>query len=185
MAALWRDVGPTRQLAPIVDAASLTSWIARAPGLELSDYLLALDTRGRLRGFLGVWDQSSFKQMRVASYSPRLAVARRAINVVASIAGAARLPEPGAPLPAVAATHVCASDAATLRALLLEAYRRHRGGRHVLMTVGLDVRDPLLTATRGLFAQPTLVHAYVTSARGAAEAGHFRGLPLHHETALV
>jgi hypothetical protein len=185
MTALWRDIAPTRQLAPAIDAASLGAWVARAPGLVLSDYLLALDMRGRLRGFLGVWDQSSFKQMRVVSYSPRLAIARGAINVVASVAGATQLPQPGAALPALAITHVCASDASTLRALVLEAYRRHRGGRHAFMTLGLDVRDPLLAATRGLLAQPTLVHAYVTSARGAAEAGHLRGLPLHHETALV
>ncbi len=185
MAALWREIAPTRQLTPAIDAASLAAWIARAPGLALSDYLLALDMRGRLRGFLGVWDQFSFKQTRVVSYSPRLAVARGAINVVASFARATQLPEPGGVLPTLAITHVCASDAPTLRALLLEAYRRHRGGRHALMTLGLDVRDPLLVATRGLLAQPTLVHAYVTSARGAAEAGHLRGLPLHHETALV
>jgi GNAT superfamily N-acetyltransferase len=185
MAALWREIAPTRQLTPAIDAASLAAWVARAPGLALSDYLLALDMRGRLRGFLGVWDQSSFKQMRVESYSPRLAVARGAINLVAAVAGATQLPEPGGALTALAITHICASDAPTLRALLLEAYRRHRGGRHSLMTLGLDVRDPLLAATRGLFAQPTLVHAYVTSARGTAEGGHLRGLPLHHETALV
>jgi hypothetical protein len=185
MAALWRDVGPTRQLAPVIDAASLAAWIGRAPGLTLSDYLLALDMRGRLRGFIGVWDQSSFKQMRVVSYSPRLGVARRVINLAGSLIGFTRLPEAGGALPALAITHVCASDAATLRALFLEAYRRHRGGRHAFMTLGLDVRDPLLTATRGLLAQPTHVHAYVTSARGSAQAGHLRGLPLHHETALV
>lgn len=185
MAALWHDVGPTRQLASVIDATSLGTWIARAPGLALSDYLLALDMRGRLRGFLGVWDQSSFKQMRVVSYSPRLGVARGAINLAASLCGATRLPQPGAALRALAIVHACASDAATLRALLLEAYRRHRAGEHAFMTLGLDLRDPLLAATRGLLAQPTFVHAYVTSARGFAEAGHLRGLPLHYETALV
>jgi hypothetical protein len=185
MAALWRHIGPTRQLAPAMDAESLRAWIARAPGLALSDYLLALDMRGHLRGFLGVWDQTSFKQMRVVSYSPRLGAARGAINIVSSFAGGTRLPEPGGALPALAITHACASDAATLRALLLEAYRRHRGGRYAFMTIGLDVQDPLLVATRGLLAQPTLVHAYVTSPRGTIQAGHLRGLPLHHETALV
>jgi hypothetical protein len=185
MAALWRDLASARQFAPVVDADSLGTWIGRAPGLAFSDYLLALDGRGRLRGFLGVWDQTSFKQMRVVSYSTRLAIARGAINLIASLARAVRLPEPGAPLPALALTHVCAADAATLRALLLEAYRRHRGGRHAFLTLGLDARDPLLAATTGLLAQPTLVHAYVTSARGAADAGQVAGRPLHHETALV
>ncbi|MDQ3950704.1 MAG: GNAT family N-acetyltransferase [Gemmatimonadota bacterium] len=185
MAALWGGIAPGRQLAPAVDAASLAAWIGRAPGLTFSDYLLAQDARGRLRGFLGVWDQASFKQMRVVSYSRRLAVARRAINLVAPLAGVAELPTPGNALPALATTHVCANDAATLRALLLEAYRRHRGGRHAFLTLGLDVRDPLRAALRGLLAPPTLVHAYVTSPRGAAEPELLAGLPLHHETALV
>jgi GNAT acetyltransferase-like protein len=185
MAVLWRDLASDRQLAPVLDADSLRAWIRRAPGLALSDYLLALDARGRLCGFLAVWDQASFKQMRVVSYSPRLALARGTINLVASLAGATRLPEAGSPLPALAITHVCAGDAATLRALLLEAYRRHRGGRHAFLTLGLDSRDPLLAATAGLLAQPTLVHAYVTSARGAADAAYLAGRPFHHETALV
>jgi hypothetical protein len=185
MAALWKEVAPTRQLAPRLDADSLGAWIADAPGLDLSNYLLALDMRGRLRGFLGVWDQSSFKQMRVVSYSSRLAVARGAINLVASVAGATRLPPPGSPLPALAIVHVCAPDAATLRALLLEAYRRYRGGHHALLTLGLDERDPLLAATSGLLTQPTRVHAYLTSARGSADVSTLSRRPLHHETALV
>jgi hypothetical protein len=185
MAALWRVIASGRQLAPTIDVASLAAWIGRAPGLAFSDYLLAHDARGRLRGFVGVWDQASFKQMRVVSYSRRLALARRAINVVAPLAGAPTLPAPGNALPAVATTHVCAGDAATLRALLLEAYRRHRGGRHAFLTLGLDVRDPLRAALRGLLAQPTLVHAYVTSPRGTADAAPLAGLPLHHEAALV
>jgi hypothetical protein len=185
MASLWRDVAARRQLAAVLDAESLAAWTRRAPGLELSDYLLASDRRGRLRGFLGVWDQSTFKQMRVVSYSTRLALARRAVNVVAPLVGAARLPEPGEPLPALATVHVCATDATALRALVLEAYRRHRGGRHAFLTLGLDVRDPLRAAMRGLLAQPTLVRAYAASPRGAADTTALAARPLHHETALV
>jgi Acetyltransferase (GNAT) domain len=185
MAALWDELAPARQLAPALDADSLAAWIGGAPGLAVSDYLLALDRRGRLRGFLAVWDQASFKQMRVVGYSPRLAVARQAINLIAPLAGAARLPEPGAPLPALAIAHLCAADPAVLRALILEAYRRRRGGRYAFLTVGLDVRDPLLAATAGLLAQPTLVHAYVTSPCGTCDPAYLIGRPLHHETALV
>jgi hypothetical protein len=72
-----------------------------------------------------------------------------------------------------------------LRALLLEAYRRHRGGQHAFLTIGLDTRDPLIEATRGLLAQPTFAHAYVTSPRGLADPREFGALPLHYETALV
>lgn len=185
MARLWGEVAPKRQLADRFDAASLAAWIARAPGLSLSDYLLAHDRRGRLIGFMGVWDQSAFKTLRVVGYSPRLAVVRRAINVIAPLAGAPRLPEPGGALPMLATVHVCTSQVKVLRALILEAYRRHRGGRHALLSVGLDARDPLLVATWGLLAQPTTVHAYVTTARGHADPTMFDRRPLHYETALV
>jgi hypothetical protein len=184
MAERWRDVGARRQLAPLADAAELAAWIARAPGLHVSDYLLAHDARGRLIGFVGVWDQSALKQMRVVGYSPRLALARHAINLAAPLAGAPRLPAPGGVLPALAAVHLCAREPAVLRALLLAAYGRHRGGRHALLTLGLDVRDPLLGATRGLLAQSTLVHAYVADG-STITAAALAARPLHHETALV
>lgn len=185
MADLWRGVAPSRQLADVFDAASLADWIGHAPGLSLGDYLVAHDRRGRLLGFMGVWDQSGFKTLRVVGYSPRLSVVRRAINAVAPLAGAPRLPEPGGALPMLSAVHTCVTSAMVLRALILEAYRRHRGGRHALLSIGLDTRDPLLRATWGLLAQPTTVHAYVTTARGHADPSLFDDRPLHYETALV
>ena len=185
MAALWAEVAPRRQLAEALDAEMLRTWIERAPGLSVSDYLLAHDRRGRLLGFIGVWDQSRLKTLRVVGYSTRLAIVRRAINIVAPLAGAPKLPEPGSPLPVLATVHACVTRAGVLRALLLEAYRRYRGGRHALLSVGLDVRDPLLRATWGLLAQTTTVHAYITGARGHADPAMFDGRPLHYETALV
>jgi hypothetical protein len=181
----WTAVSHNRQFADARDADGFSGWVRSAPGLALHDYLVARDARGTVRGFLGVWDQSGFKQLRVVSYSRRLAVVRHAINAAAPLVGAAPLPRAGAALPALATVHVCAMDAIALRALVLEAYRRHRGGRHAFLTIGLDTRDSLLPATGGLLAQPTLVHAYVTTPRGSADPGQFNGLPLHYETALV
>jgi hypothetical protein len=185
MVATWRSFAVTRQFASIWDEGSLAAWIGQAPGLELSDYLVARDDAGRVRGFMGVWDQSGFKQMRVVSYSPRLALVRRAINMVAPLAGSVPLPPAGEVLPAMATVHVCADEPLVLRALLLEAYRRHRSRRCTFFTIGLDARDPLLAAARGLFAQPTYVHAYVTTAAGSADPDVYSGRLLHHETALV
>jgi GNAT superfamily N-acetyltransferase len=185
MAALWARIAPRRQFAPVLDAGALAAWIAAAPGLDVRDYLVAAGPTGRIVGFLGVWDQTSFKQMRVVDYSPRLALVRRAFNAAAPLVGAPSLPEPGGALPALATVHVCADDPRVLRALLLEAYRRHRGGRFAFLTVGLDVRDPLLAATRGLLAQPTMVDAYVSRGRLNADPEPLRALPLHHESALV
>ena len=185
MADAWHRHAICRQLATCFDAGQLSTWIARAPGLGVSDYLLAFDDAGRLRGFIGVWDQATFKQMRVVSYSPRLALTRRALNLIAPFAGTVPLPSPGGALPALATVHVCADQPHILRALLLEAYRRFRGGCHAFITVGLDERDPLGTAMDGLFAQPTRVHAYVTTPTGIADPEPLARLPLHLETALV
>jgi len=185
MLKLWGQVAPRRQLADLLDARSLAEWMSRATGLELGDYRRAHDAQGRLRGFIGVWDQSALKTLRVVGYSSRFAVVRQVVNAVAPLAGAPRLPAAGGALPVLATVHCCVTEARVLRALLLGAYRRHRGGRHALLTIGLDVRDPLLTATRGLFAQPTTVNAYVTTARGSASPTLFDDKPLHYETALV
>jgi hypothetical protein len=185
MVAAWRRFAATRQFADVWEADSLGAWISQAPGLTLTDYLVASDSAGRVRGFLGVWDQSAFKQMRVVSYSPRLALVRRAINLIAPLAGSVPLPETGGVLPALATVHVCAEEPLVLRALLLEAYRQHRSRHRSFLTIGLDARDPLCTAVRGLFAQPTFVHAYVTTAAGSADPAAFSGRLLHHETALV
>ena len=185
MATVWRRIAVGRQFAAALDADSLAAWISNAPGLAIEDYLLATSPSGRIVGFVGVWDQTAFKQMRVVSYSPRLAVVRRGFNLIAPFAGVPSLPAPGGALPAVVTVHLCAEDPTVLRALLLAAYSRLRGGRFTFMTVSLDVRDPLLAATRGLLGQPTMVNAYVSNPRGYADPGFLRPMPLHYESSLV
>ena len=185
MAAVWRTHAPGRQFAAIMEADDMAEWIAAAPGLAITDYLVATDATGRIRGFMGVWDQSSFKRIRVVRYSPRMALARRAINFASPFFGAPPLPASGEPMPALATVHVCAGAPAILRALLLDAYRRHRRGRCAFITVGLDTSDPLARATRGLLGQPTYVDAYVTTPLGRAGPGLLDGRPLQFETALV
>lgn len=186
MIGVWRRYARGRQFAEVRDVESLASWIRGAPGLSIGDYLVATEARsGNVLGFVGVWDQRELKQTRVSGYSTRLGIARYAINLAAAATGGARLPEPGGVLPALATVHACARDPLVLRALLLEAYRRYRGPHYAFMTIGLDARDPLCAATVGLLAQPTLVHAYVTTPLGRADASAYSGRLLHHETALV
>jgi ribosomal protein S18 acetylase RimI-like enzyme len=186
MAALWQDVAAQRQLAPIHDADSLAQWIHEAPGLDIGDFRLARTRRGRLLGFVGLWDQRLFKQLTVVSYSKRMAFARRAFNIIASIAGGQRLPSPGAPLNVVTATHVCVPHdrADVLRTLLVSAHNELRGSDCSVLNVGLDKKDPLGAAFEFLFAQPTDVHAYLTNARGNAWTRELGGV-LHYEVALV
>jgi hypothetical protein len=72
-----------------------------------------------------------------------------------------------------------------LRALLLQIYAATRGEGYSCLNIGLDVRDPLTAAVGGLLAQPTDIHAYITTPSGAWTGPSLGNRPLHYETALV
>ena len=186
MAGLWSRVAPARQLAPVHDADSLARWIAAAPGLGIDSYWVAR-RQGRIAGFVGLWDQSSFKQLRVTAYSPRLAAARLAINAVAPLAGATPLPPAGGIVRCLSGVHLCvpADDPAVMRALVLAMYDAMHGRGYSCLNIGLDARDPLAVALDGLMAQPTDVHAYISSPRGSYAGPALDDRPIHHEIALV
>lgn len=187
MGALWARLAPARQLAPVLDAERLAAWLRRAPGLAVHNYLVARRPGGRIAGFVALWDQRAFKQLRVLAYSPRLAAARGAVNAAAALAGTPRLPGAGGVLPSLAAVHLCVpnDEPAVLRALLLHAYAERRGSGYLFFTVALDRRDPLARALGGLFAQPTAVRAYATTPAGAWTGAPLDRRPLHFESALV
>ncbi|CAN5823076.1 hypothetical protein BH24ACT2_BH24ACT2_13520 [soil metagenome] len=186
MAALWQTVAPARQFAPVHDTASLARWIDRAPSLDASCYRLARGADGRLLGFVGFWDQSSFKQTVVTGYSRRLAGVRLAFNAAAPAMKAARLPPPGGELRHLSAVQVCVPPHSpeVLRALVVDAYNDLRGSGYSFFSVGLDVTDPLSKALSGLLAQPTDIWAGVATVDGAGGPS-LDGRPVHHEIALV
>lgn len=186
MAALWSDVAGLRQFATAHDADSLARWVREAPGLDIQDFRLARGRDGRLLGFLGLWEQRQFKQLTVVSYSPRMALARRVFNSLAPLTGSEPLPRAGAPLNVVTATHVCVPHdrADVLRGLLVSAHNELRGSGCSVLNIGLDVSDPLGASLKGLLAQPTDIHAYLTDARGKAWHAELGGT-LHYEIALV
>jgi N-acetylglutamate synthase-like GNAT family acetyltransferase len=186
MAELWACVAPTRQWTPAHDAASLARFIARAPGLDMESVRLAFGPDGRLAAWAAVWDQSVFKRMRVTRWSPRLKVARAVVNAVAPWLGAQRLPDVGAPLPGASLALACVPVTApsAMRALVLDACRLLHG-RAAFLSVGLDERDPLRAALRGLMAQPTRVHAYATTPAAPWSGAPLDDRPFHCEIALV
>ena len=187
MAALWSAVARRRQYSAVYDAASLGAWIEAAPDLRLSSYRLARRPSGSLAGFVGVWDQSAFKRLRVTSYSSKLAAVRAGYNALAPLAGGTRLPPPGGALHNLTAVHLCVppEEPAVLRALLVDAYNAHRGRGHSFLNVGLDAADPLAGALRGLHAQTTDIWFCTASLAGRPRRREPDGLPVHHEIALV
>jgi GNAT superfamily N-acetyltransferase len=168
MRALWQRLAAARRFAPVCDSFPLRT----------VDYLVAHRQDGRLAGFLGLWDQHGIKQLRVTGYSPRLAIARTAFNAVAPLTRAPRLPPPGGQLRYRTVVNPCAPDPATLRALLHHAHDRLRGD-YSFVTIGLDTRDPLTAALRGMLAQPTDVALVVRGGPGVPDR------PVHFEIATV
>jgi ribosomal protein S18 acetylase RimI-like enzyme len=172
MVRLWRRLAAGRQFAPVAESFSLTT-----PGL---DYLVAHQAEGELAGFVGLWDQHEFKQMRVTGYSPRLALTRAAFNTLAPLVGAPRLPPPGGPLRYRTVLNPCVPDADTLRILLRHGCERLRGD-YSFLTIGLDAQDPLTRAVSGLVAPATDVAVLVHG----RESGSVDDRPLHFEIAAV
>jgi hypothetical protein len=187
MLELWCRVGPTRQLAPVLTAATFASWIASAPGLDISSYRLARDASGRLVGFMAWWDQTALKQARVLRYSPRLRVARALLNGAAAVTRSVALPEAGELLHYCTAYNVCVPGEApeVLSALVRSSYGELRDAGYAFATIGLDVRDPLCAALQGLLAQPTDVHAFIYTTSGDYAGPSLADRPLHYEIALV
>lgn len=187
MIALWQRVASQRNFARLLDEEQLLRWLIDAPELSVSNYLVARRPDGRIAGFLAIWDTSALHTLRVLRYSHRLAAFRVLHNAVAPLLGSAALPGRGAPLRTCTALHVCVppGEPAVLRALLVRAMELARAARCTAFTVGLDIRDPLTVALHGLLAQPTTVHAYVTSPSGRYDGPPLDDFRLHHEVALI
>jgi len=187
MAELWVRWAPTRQFTPVHSPASLRAWIDAAPGLGLDSYRVARRPDGRLLGFLGIWDQSAFKRLRVTGYSRRLAAVRAIFNVAAPVVGGIPLPAVGGSLRNLSAVQVCVDedDATVFRALLVEAYNGARRRGFSFLNVGLDRHDPLGAALRGLWAQPTDVVLCTASLPDRDPTFRPDGRAFAHEIALV
>jgi len=187
MAELWNCVARERQFSPVFDAHSFADWIRSAPGLCISSYLLARSRGGELVGFVGLWDQSSFKQMYVEKYSRKMSVIAALTNAVAPRMGGARLAEPGERMVFQTAVHVCVPGETpdVLKDLLGAAHNDLRHTGNAFFNIGLDVVDPLSAAVDGLFGQPTDINAYVGTRGSPLKVGGLRSLPLHYEIALV
>ena len=90
-------------------------------------------------------------------------------------------------MPCATAIHLCVPPdrPEVLRALLGAAHREAAKAGHAFFNVGLDVEDPLAPAFRGLFAQTTDVHVYLSSPSGCYAGPPLDGRPLHYEISLV
>ncbi|MBI3551602.1 MAG: hypothetical protein HY077_03725 [Elusimicrobia bacterium] len=168
--------GARRQFAPVhrvEDFRPGGRWL----GLTAENFTLAL-RGGRIVGALARWDQSAFKQTRVAGYGAPLSWVRRLT----------RLPAPGRTLPFFYASFaaVDGDDLSVFRALLRRLYNDAVGKDYLYFIPGLHERDPLAAALRDYSATPFSGRLYCVSfVDGESALRSLDGRIPHAEAALL
>ncbi|HXG52528.1 MAG TPA: hypothetical protein VNN77_14115 [candidate division Zixibacteria bacterium] len=155
-----------RQFAPCYAVADFRSADAdEAPatrGFRVEDFYVAL-RGGKIRGVLGKWDQSSFKQAVVTGYAKRLLALRPALNFAARLTGGPVYPPPGTELRFFHASFIAVDDddLVVFAALLRRLYNDHVGAGYDYFVLGLHERDPLTAALRDYCSTPFAARLFV------------------------
>ena len=186
MVALSRLVFAERQFAPAFDPGSLARWIAGAPGLTLSDHLVAREDDAVV-GWLGLWDEGVIRRVRVASYSRPAALRKALHDSLARITGAPRFPRVGDLVGCAVVVHACVPvhRPDVLRAILLHAAGSLQPRACAWLRIALDPRDRLAGALAGLRTHVSSFGAHVTTPTGAYAGPLLNDRPLHFEAALA
>jgi hypothetical protein len=140
------------QFAPVHTTAMFKSqW----RDFRVTDFYVAV--RGsRVIGALGCWDQSSFKQTRVAGYGPRLRYLVPLANILRPVTGAPLFPKRGQKVLYFYISFIAVDedDVQIFRALLRGAYNSAVGSRYLYAILALHERDSLLPALRDYSLTP-------------------------------
>ncbi len=166
MNALVRRLASRFQFLPTYDFAQLGTDDAYYYGLTLSDFLL-VDGEDGLRGLVGLWNQSAFKQTRVTAYRWPLNILRPLWNLWAGLAGGIQLPPAGGAL-AYRSLHsplTAPEDVEAFAALLNAAWNetRRQGVRALALTLAdNDPRQAEMACWRTL---PMKAHLYTVAYR--------------------
>ena len=136
-----------RTLAPVLLAEDLAQ--GRWRGLAPQDFLIA-EEAGRLVGFVALWDQRRFRQMRVTGYRRPLSDLRGLANLLGPLTGFPHLPQVGQDLALGYVSFLSVQPGDHDTALrLVEAARRLAGARGLhSVALGLAADDPLLQRLR-------------------------------------
>ena len=186
MVALSRLVFAERQFAPAFDPGSLARWIAGAPGLTLSDHLVAREDDAVV-GWLGLWDEGVIRRVRVASYSRPAALRKALHDSLARITGAPRFPRVGDLVGCADVVHACVPvhRPDVLRAILLHAAGSLQPRACAWLRIALDPRDRLAGALAGLRTHVSSFGAHVATPTGAYAGPLLSDRPVHFEAALA
>ena len=136
-----------RQFAPVHTTEMFRNnrWL----DFRIEDFHVAV-RGGKVVGVVGCWDQSSFKQTRIAAYSGRLRWMVPLANTLLPFTNAPRYPKAGGEVAYfyISFIAVDGDDLQVFRALLRNAYNSAVGGKYMYAILALHERNPLLPALR-------------------------------------
>jgi GNAT superfamily N-acetyltransferase len=147
-----------RQFAPVFGGGGLREILHRSPGLTLHEHFVARRD-GRILATVALWDQESFKRVRVLRVTPLLRLALRAIGVAARAFPLPSPPAPGRHLRLAFLRHPAhvPGAGAALSALVRAATRHALGAGHHFAVLTAPRGDPLARCARGI---PRLSYRY-------------------------
>ena len=152
LACFLNESASTRQLATHWTTDLLTSLSRHGLGLE--DFVV-LRRGGKILGCAGIWDQRSFRQVRVHRYAPWLAACRPFVNLFAPLLGQPRLPAPGEILDQAFLWPLALAPEGIAALPSLLALARHAAARRGLACLALGYAEsdtmlaPILRQIRG------------------------------------
>lgn len=134
----------------------------RLYGLRTEDIFVA-SYQGKIVGVIAGWDQRSFRQTHVESYSPWLKIIRPAYNFAAHFSSLKPLPTEGDAVPYfyLALTAIHDDDPTIFRALLSHLYDERRLGEWHYFIAGLHEKNPLVEVLNEYRSIKAAGHLYI------------------------
>ena len=174
------------QFAPVYTHEDLAGATGLLPGFSLDNLYVAREG-SRVRGTLGVWDQSAFKQTVVASYSRRLARVRGLYNAYAAARGVPGLPAAGSQLRLLHGAFLSATgdDAETIQALVERALVDWSGRGASYLVLALAEGHPLGHVLARHAARRLTSRVYAVYWPDEGVPAFDRRRPLHLEVATL
>jgi hypothetical protein len=138
----------------------------------------------RVSGTLGVWDQQSFKQTTVMSYSKKMQFMRPFYNVYAYITGSPGLPQVGAEIKLLYAAFL-SGDENTFEALLKQVRVDWSGKGYDYLSVGMCAGNKLSPVASCYAMQQLSSTVYIVYWQDASILLPETGIPVHLEIATL
>lgn len=133
--------------------------------LDISDYYVAADKSGRLKGVCLAWDCGDFRRPVILKFGPKFYPTLTAYRLLEKILPLTPFPKKGDYFRELTITDYAVEgrDPQIMHALLCEIYRRHHNKQYHFMNFGSCGSDNLLKAVKGFWHRNIISHIIFTS----------------------